>query len=244
MTPVATGALSGRTVLVIGGSSGIGYEVARQAGEAGASVTITGRDRRRLADAAESLGAEARQLDAHDEAQIEPVLADLSPVDHIVSMIGDSMAGGFLQTSPETMRHVLGSKFLANWAIGRHAARILAEDGSLTYTSGTGGRPHEVSATYVANLGIGALVQGLAVEMAPRHRVNAVAPTFMGTATAFWHDTPADELARQQAGFAASVPLRRTATTSEVAGAYLLLMASTFITGQTLAVDGGVILAR
>jgi NAD(P)-dependent dehydrogenase (short-subunit alcohol dehydrogenase family) len=139
---------------------------------------------------------------------------------------------------------VLDSKFLANWAIGQHAARILAEDGSLTYTSGTGGRPHEVSATYVANLGIGALVQGLAVEMAPRHRVNAVAPTFMGTATAFWRDTPPDELARQQAAFAAGVPLRRTAATSEVADAYLLLMTSTFITGQVLAVDGGVMLAR
>jgi len=158
-------------------------------------------------------------------------------------MIGDSMTGGFLQTSPETMRHVLGSKFLTNWAIGQHAARILADGGSLTCTSGTGGRPHEVSATYVANLGITALVQGLAVEMAPRHRVNAVAPTFMGTATRFWRDMPDDELARQETSFASSVPLRRTATPGEVAAAYVLLMTSTFITGQVLAVDGGVMLA-
>ena len=91
----------------------------------------------------------------------------LRPVDHIVSMVGDSMAGGFLQTAPQTMQHVLRSKFLTNWAIGRHAARTLAAGGSLTYTSGTGGRPHEISATYVANLAISALVQGLAHEMGP-----------------------------------------------------------------------------
>jgi NAD(P)-dependent dehydrogenase (short-subunit alcohol dehydrogenase family) len=237
------GALAGRTVLVIGGSSGIGFEIARQASEAGASVTITGRDERRLAAAARRLGAEARGLDAHDEAQLDSAFPELGPADHIVSMVGDSMAGGFLQTSPETMRHVLRSKFLANWMIGRHAARILADGGSLTYTSGTGGRPHEVSATYVANLGIGALVQGLAYEMAPRHRVNAVAPTFMGTATEFWRGMPAGELARQETGFAARVPLRRIATAGEVAAAYLLLMTSTFTTGQVLAVDGGIMLA-
>src|SRR5262249_31418663 len=158
-------------------------------------------------------------------------------------MVGDSMAGGFLQTTPQTMQHVLRSKFLTNWAIGRHAARTLAAGGSLTYTSGTGGRPHEISATYVANLAISALVQGLAHEMAPRQRVNAVAPTFMGTGTAFWRHIPPAELGGQQAAFAASVPLRRVATTAEVAAAYLHLMTNTFTTGQVLAVDGGVMLA-
>jgi len=75
MTPAAAGALAGRAVLVIGGSSGIGYEVARQAGEAGASVTITGRDQPRLAAAAQRLGARAHCLDAHDEAQLESAFA-------------------------------------------------------------------------------------------------------------------------------------------------------------------------
>jgi NAD(P)-dependent dehydrogenase (short-subunit alcohol dehydrogenase family) len=113
---------------------------------------------------------------------------------------------------------------------------------SLTFTSGTGGRPHEISASYVANLGLGALVQGLAVELAPRTRVNAVAPTFMGAATAFWKDVPAEELRRQEVGFGERVPLRRVATVSEVAATYLHLMTNSFVTGQTVAVDGGVML--
>jgi NAD(P)-dependent dehydrogenase (short-subunit alcohol dehydrogenase family) len=157
-------------------------------------------------------------------------------------MVGDSMAGGFTTTTPETMRHVLGSKFWANWTISRHAAQVLGEGSSLTFTSGTGGRPHEISATYVANLGLGALVQGLAVELAPRTRVNAVAPTFMGTATAFWKDVAAEELRRQEAAFGEHVPLRRVATVSEVAATYVHLIANSFITGQTVAVDGGVML--
>jgi len=72
-------------------------------------------------------------------------------------------------------------------------------------------------------LGIGALVQGLAAELAPRVRVNAVAPTFMGTRTQFWKHVPGIE---------------------EIASAYVHLMNNGFITGQVIAVDGGVMLRK
>lgn len=236
--------ISDNSIVVIGGTSGIGREVARQALAAGALVTITGRDPDRLATAAAELGrVDTVALDAHDERAVEAFFTGLEPVDHVVSLVGDSMSGGFLATTPDTMRHVLGSKFLTNWLIARHAARILRPGGSLTFTSGTGGRPHEVSATYVANLAIQALVQGLAYEMAPDRRVNAVAPTFMGTRTSFWRDIPTTELTQLEAGFADTVPLKRIAEPGEVAAAYLHLLANRFITGQVLAVDGGVMLA-
>lgn len=103
---------------------------------------------------------------------------------------------------PETMRHVLHSKFWTNWMIVRHAAPKVCDGGSLTFTAGTGGRAHEISASYVADLGIRALVQGVAAELAPRVRVNAGAPTFMGTATTFWRDMVATDLEATQAAFA------------------------------------------
>ncbi len=138
--------LSGKTVLVIGGSSGIGHEIARQARAEGAELTITGRDAQRLALAAEDLGGlEAIQLDAHDETALNHFLTERPPVDHMVSMVGDSMAGGFLSTTPETMRHVLHSKFWTNWMVGRHAPSALVAGGSLTFTAGTGGRAQDGS---------------------------------------------------------------------------------------------------
>jgi NAD(P)-dependent dehydrogenase (short-subunit alcohol dehydrogenase family) len=150
------------------------------------------------------------------------------------------MAGGFLSTTPDTMHHVLHSKFWTNWVIGRHAASNLRDGGSIIFTTGTGGRPHDVSATYVANLGIGALVQGLAVELAPRIRVNAVAPTYMDTP--FWRELPRDEFEATKAAVTERVPLRRLGEVDEVASAYEHLMSNRFITGQVLAVDGGVML--
>lgn len=217
----------------------------RQAITLGAQVSITGRDPRRLSVAAANLGGVTSVVfDAHDEAALEAVFRDLGLVDHLVSLVGDSMSGGFLTTTPETMRHVLHSKFWTNWLIGRHAADVLGPGGSLTFTSGTGGRAQDVSATYVANLGIQALVQGLAYEMAPERRVNAVAPTFMGTRTAFWREVPPNELTHLEAGFAEKVPLRRVADVTDVAAAYLHLITNSFITGQVLAVDGGVMLDK
>jgi len=238
--------LSQQVVVVIGGSSGIGFEVARQASDQGAVLIVAGRNESKLSAAVARLGDAAQHavVDAHDEAELETLFATLRPVDHVVSMVGDSMSGGFLTTSPDTMRHVLHSKFWTNWMIGRHASTTVRPGGTITFTTGTGGRPHEVSASYVANLGITALVEGLASELAPNTRVNAVAPTFMGTATSFWRDMPNDALQQAQTGFAAAVPLERTATVEEVAATYLHLMTNAFITGQVIAVDGGVMLRK
>jgi NAD(P)-dependent dehydrogenase (short-subunit alcohol dehydrogenase family) len=238
-------ALRGKDVLVIGGSSGIGHEIARQGRALGADLIITGRDPARLASAGERLGGvRAERLDAHDGAALDAFFEKLGAVDHIVSMVGDSMAGGFLTTPPETMRHVLHSKFWTNWMIGRHAATALRVGGSVTFTAGTGGRAQDISASYVANLAVGALVEGLAYELAPERRVNAVAPTFMGSNTAFWKDMPDEALEQQQAGFGQVVPLARVGTVDEVASAYVHLMTNTFVTGQLLAVDGGVMLDK
>jgi NAD(P)-dependent dehydrogenase (short-subunit alcohol dehydrogenase family) len=233
--------LTGRTVLVIGGSSGIGAQIARQAGALGADVIITGRHEGRLAAAARQVGARhAARLDAHDDDAIAAFFAEGEPVDHLVSMVGDSMAGGSMTTTPTTMRHVLDSKFWANWMVARHAAGALKAGGSITLTAGTGGRPHEISASYVANSAVRALVEGLAVELAPDIRVNAVAPTFMDTP--FWNDVPRAELDTTKNEFIARVPLSRLGTVQEVASSYIHLMANGFITGHVLTVDGGVML--
>lgn len=180
------------------------------------------------------------EADVHNADALEALFAVLPPFNHLVSMVGDVMGGGFLNAPMATIRHVMESKFFTNVRIGQLAATKLLPGGSLIYTSGTGGRAQDACASYVGNLGINALVEGLAVEMAPSVRVNAVSPTW--TVTPFWRDMPAEQLEATRQRFAESIPLGRTATIDELAQAYLFLLQNDFITGQHIAIDGGIML--
>jgi len=237
--------LKGRRVVVIGGTSGIGLRVAERCAAEGATLVIAGRHPGRLAEATrqlQALGAEVTgaQLDAHDEVSVRTFFAQVGRFDHLVSMVGDVMGGGFLASDLDTIRHVIDSKFFANVRIAQLAAPLLNDGGSLVFTSGTGGRAQHACGAYVGNLGINALVEGLAAELAPRARANAVSPTW--TLTPFWRDRPAEEKAATQAHFEQTIPLRRLASIDELARTYVFLMNNPFITGQHVAVDGGIML--
>lgn len=241
----ALAALAGKTVLVLGGSSGFGLEIARLAAGEGARLVVVGRDGAKAARVAQSLrdggsSAEGHGLDATDPAALEALLVGLGRVDHAVSMIGGAMGGGFLGADLATIRATIDGKFLANLQIARVLAPYLAEDASLTLTAGAGGRPDNASGAFVGNEALSTLVRGLAVELAPRARANAVAPTW--TPTPLWRDVAAADIAATAAHFAGQIPLGRTAQPVEVAQAYLFLMRCGFITGQTITVDGGLTL--
>ncbi|MFB9619245.1 SDR family oxidoreductase [Brooklawnia cerclae] len=237
--------LNGTTVVVVGGSSGIGLRVAELAAERGALIILGGRDPVRLtsaANAVESAGADVTTLtvDAHDPASLGDFFERIEGFDHLVSTIGAPMGGGFLSAPLSEIRRTVESKFFANLNIARLAAGKLRDGGSLTFTSGTGGRAQDAAGSYVGNLAVHAMIEGLAVELAPAARVNAVAPTW--TDTPLWADLPAEERAATKASFAETIPLGRTATIDELASAYLFLMENEFVTGQQLAVDGGIML--
>lgn len=238
--------LQNKHLLIVGGSSGIGFAIAQRAGLEGARLTLMGRSQQRLDEARAMLKAqnikvcETLACDAHDHDALQACFAKLAPFDHLVSMVGDAMGGGFLAASMETIEHVIHSKFLTNVVIGKLAAKKLRSGGSLIFTSGTGGRAQHACASYVGNLGIQALVQGLAAEIAPEGRVNAVAPTW--TVPPFWREQSREQVDNTRQHFASVIPLGRTAEIDELASAYLFLMKNDFVTGQQLAVDGGIML--
>lgn len=239
--------IADQTVVIIGGSSGIGLRVAELAAQAGARLIIAGRNPARLAAASsrlKALGADvdSHQLDAHDHAALATWFNALPDFHHLVSMVGDVMGGGFLQAEMAEIRRVMESKFFTNVRIGQLAASKLNQGGSMVFTSGTGGRAQHACASYVGNLGINALVQGLAVELAPQARVNAVSPTW--TLTPFWRDMPAAQLTQIKTRFEHDIPLQRLASIDELASAYLFLLQNDFITGQHIAVDGGIMLGH
>jgi NAD(P)-dependent dehydrogenase (short-subunit alcohol dehydrogenase family) len=237
--------LSDALVVIIGGSSGIGFRVAQLAAQEGARLLIAGRHSDRLQQACQELqqqgaSVDSYQLDAHDHQQLEAFFAQLPAFDHLVSMVGDVMGGGFVGADIAVIRHVIESKFFTNVRIGQLAAEKINTGGSLVFTSGTGGRAQDACASYVGNLGINALVEGLAAELAPRARVNAVSPTW--TQTTFWRDVPEQQILDTRQHFEQIIPLHRLASVDELAITYLYLMKNGFITGQHIAVDGGIML--
>ena len=236
--------LKGKKVVIIGGTSGIGLAIARQAGAEGASLVIVGRDPVKVSNAAETLGGDVQGVvsDAHDHQALEKFVATLRELDHLVSMIGDTMAGGFLQTPLDTMRHVLHSKFWTNLLIARFAAPLLRDGGTITFTSGSGVRAQEAAASYVANQALAAMAQGLASELGPRVRVNVVAPAFMDTG--LWRTKPREQIDARIRSYAQVNPLGRVGTPEEVASAYMFLMHNTYMTGQVMQVDGGMMLRK
>jgi NAD(P)-dependent dehydrogenase (short-subunit alcohol dehydrogenase family) len=236
--------LERKKVVVIGGSSGIGLAIARQARAEGASLVIVGRDPVKVSSAAAMLGGNAQGVvgDAHDHSALQEFIVALPEFDHLVSMIGDTMAGGFLHTPLDTMRHVLHSKFWTNLLIARFAAPLVRDGGSMTFTSGSGVRAQEAAASYVANQALAAMAQGLGSELGPRVRVNVVAPAFMDTA--LWRAKPREEIDARIRSYSQINPLGRLGTPEEVASAYIFLMLNTYTTGQVLHIDGGTMLRK
>lgn len=239
------GNLQDKILVVIGGSSGIGFRVAEMAARQGAQLILAGRNQARLDQARQTLaeqGAQVttEQVDAHDHQQLAQFFDRLPAFDHLVSMIGDVMGGGFMRAPMAEIRRVMESKFFTNVRIGQLCAGKVKAGGSLVFTSGTGGRAQDACASYVGNLAINALVEGLAVELAPQVRVNAVSPTW--TVTPFWRNLPAEQVEATRQHFASAIPLRRTANIDELAQGYLFMLNNTFVTGQHIAVDGGIML--
>jgi NAD(P)-dependent dehydrogenase (short-subunit alcohol dehydrogenase family) len=236
--------LLGKKVVVIGGSSGIGLEIARQARDAGADLVIVGRDAGKLERAVRTLGKGAATVvgDAHDHARLGQMFDTFQDFDHLVSLIGDTMAGGYFEVPLDVMRHVVESKFWTNLLIGRKAAPRTRDGGSITFTAGTGVRAQEASASYTANLGLAGMAEGMAYELAPRVRVNVVAPTLMDTA--LWSKEDRAPFEERLRAYADQTPMKRLGSPEEAAHAYLFLMQNTFMTGQFLKIDGGAMLRR
>jgi NAD(P)-dependent dehydrogenase (short-subunit alcohol dehydrogenase family) len=236
--------LESKIVVVIGGSSGIGLAIARQVLSEGASPIIIGRDATKVSSTVATLGGNAQGVvgDAHDHDALEELIRALPDFDHLVSMVGDTMAGGFLQTPLDTMQHVLHSKFWTNLLIARFAAPRVRNGGSMTFTSGSGVRAQEAAASYVANQALAAMAQGLGSELGPRVRVNVVAPAFMDTA--LWRSKPREEIDARIQSFSQVNPMGRIGTPEEVASAYVFLMTNAYVTGQTFQIDGGMMLRK
>jgi NAD(P)-dependent dehydrogenase (short-subunit alcohol dehydrogenase family) len=231
--------INGKTVVVIGGASGVGFAIAEAALGEGAKVVIGSSQAANVEAAVERLGGGARgsAVDVNDEASIAGFFERLGPFDHLAFTAGDWDGSMFAPTRDidlEAARASFGVRFWGALAVAKHACRTIAEDGSITLTGGMlAHRPMKGAPVVTAGAGaIEFLTLGLAVDLAPI-RVNAVC---LGIVLTERTRTMGEAMLQ---AFTARQPLPRGGEPAEAAQAYLYLMRGGYTTGQVLRVDGG-----
>jgi NAD(P)-dependent dehydrogenase (short-subunit alcohol dehydrogenase family) len=235
--------LQGASVVILGGSSGIGLATARMAAAEGADVTIVGRDPDRLAEAAASLGGPVRtgSADVADRDAVAGIFAGLDRVDHVAILAGEQPAAPVAETSHELLTRAVDARVWAAYNACAAALPKFHPEGSIVLCSGLSAHRPRIgrSAGAVATAAVESLARALAVELGPI-RVNAVCPGPI--------DTPllqrvyGERTAETMRTFTDRLPIKRLGTAEEVADAILFLMRNTYVTGTTVHVDGGALL--
>ena len=232
--------LAGKKVVVVGGSSGIGFSTAELAKSEGAEVIIASHNPERLNAAAAKLGVTAIAADVTSDDSIASLFKKCGPVDHVVLTAAQLRTGPFKTVAMEDVRATMESKFWGAWRVARSAE--INAGGSLTLVSGfLSVRPRPNSAIVgAANGALESLARSLALELAPV-RVNAVSPGII--------DTPIraamPEAARKDmlAKTAAALPVGRVGTGEDIARQILAFMTIGFATGSIVYLDGGALIA-
>ena len=232
--------LLGQTVLVIGGSAGIGLETARRARAEGADVLLTARDPDRLERAATELGAKgSAAFDATDFARLDRFFAELpTPIDHVMVTAGGPYYGPLATMDFDQARRDVEQHLWLTLRVARNAAGTVRPGGTLLFISGTGGRRPAVGYTVLSTFtaGLPALAKVLALELAPV-RVNVIAPGFV--------DTPlsasilGEQLEDRREELRRKLPIGRVVGPSDVAALAVHIMTNSALTGATFDIDGG-----
>jgi NAD(P)-dependent dehydrogenase (short-subunit alcohol dehydrogenase family) len=232
--------LLGQTVVVIGGSAGIGLETARRARAAGADVILTGRNPERLEQAARELGARSSAaFDAADPERLAQFLQEVpTPIDHVMVTAGRPYYAPLADLDFAQAHRELDEHFWLALHLAREAAGKVRPGGTLLFMSGTDARRPAVGLAVPAALtaALPALIANLALEIAPV-RVNLIAAGFV--------DTPlsaallGDQLDARRDELRATLPIGRVVGPGDVAALAVHLMTNTALTGATYDIDGG-----
>jgi NAD(P)-dependent dehydrogenase (short-subunit alcohol dehydrogenase family) len=232
--------LLGQTVVVIGGSAGIGLETARRARAEGANVILTGRNPERLQHAAGEVGAlTTATFDAHDSAALDAFFEHLAaPIDHVMVTAGRPYYARLADMDFDEARRAIEAAPMMMLDVARHAAGKVRRGGTLVFMSGTGGRHTGVGLGIISALtaALPALTANLALEIAPV-RVNLIAAGFV--------DTPlsasllGDHLEERRNELRATLPIGRVVGPADVAALAVHIMTNAALTGATYDIDGG-----
>ena len=232
--------LLGQTVVVLGGSAGIGLETARRAREEGADVIRTARDPDRLHRAGRELGAASvAAFDATDFERLGRFFNDLpTPIDHVLVTGPGPYYAPLSEFDVDKARRDVEAHLLLPLQVARDAVTKVRPGGTLLFMGGTGGRRTAVGLSLISALtaALPALTKNLALELAPI-RVNLIAAGFV--------DTPlsaallGNQLDARREQLRRTLPIQRVVGPADIAALAVHLMTNTAVTGATFDIDGG-----
>jgi NAD(P)-dependent dehydrogenase (short-subunit alcohol dehydrogenase family) len=238
---------SGRAAIVTGGSRGIGFAIARALVARGDRVCITGRNADSLAEAVASLGADRAigvagkaHDEQHQEEAVARAMAEFGRIDYLVNNVATNpVFGPAIDATPDLVRKILDVNLVSalRWTQRVHAAWLGQHGGAVVNVASVAAlRPSPGLGLYgMTKAALIYLTGQLAFELAPKVRVNAVAPAVVKTkfAQALY--------VGREAEAAAAYPLGRLGEPEDVARAVAFLLSdeAAWITGQTMVLDGG-----
>jgi NAD(P)-dependent dehydrogenase (short-subunit alcohol dehydrogenase family) len=232
--------LAGQTVVVIGGSAGIGLETARLANAEGATLVLTARNTERLKQASSGLTATTTvAFDTTDFARLAQFFDELpGPIDHLLLTGPGPYYAPLAEFDFDLARRDIEAHLLLPLQIARHAANKIRAGGTLLFIGGIGGRRTAKGLVLISALTAAkpAMVKNLALELAPT-RVNLIAAGFV--------DTPlsasllGNQLDARREQLRTTLPIRRVVGPADVAALAVHIMTNTALTGATFDIDGG-----
>jgi NAD(P)-dependent dehydrogenase (short-subunit alcohol dehydrogenase family) len=234
-----TGPLHDEAVLVIGRGGGIARAICLAACDAGAQVVAAGRNQAALDDAyAGQPGISTGTVELTDEASIAALGKRLGTVSHVVSTASARARGRVADLDRDAVRRSFDTKVIGPLMLAKHLAPRMTDGGSFTFFSGAAAAKITVGTLAVAitNSAADTLARSLALELAPI-RVNAISPGVIDTGA--WDALGEQGKTAYFADMRARNPARRIGTMDDIANGVLFAMTNSFLTGQTLHIDGG-----
>jgi len=233
--------LKNKTVLVVGGSSGIGLAIAKASAAIGAKVIIASRSEKKLAKALQTLSGDqvkAISVDITNSSSIEKLFSKTGKIDHMQISASEVTFEPFETISIDTAKRSFESKFWGPFMLVKAALPHISKEGSMTLFSGIAGQKPAKGAEVVSaiNNAIDGLAKALAISLSPV-RVNSISPGLIDTPIYKNFDKKVMEEIFDV--FSKQLLVKRYGLAEEVASTAIYLMTNHYVTGTTQLIDGG-----